>query len=163
MTGARQDLIERPPRGRGRRCAAGGGPAKASRRSAGELIERLDTTEGHWARQVDEARQALAAERKRLEATERAHAAEITRVRQALEATDAERGELTSALAEAREALTVARLDGEPRSSQEQLAKEAAKTLKDTQASSVRQLEGMQRQLQDFLERAPPRRRSRGP
>jgi hypothetical protein len=39
------------------------------------LIERLDAAERHWAKQVDEARQALAAERKRLEATERTHAA----------------------------------------------------------------------------------------
>lgn len=111
---------------------------------------------------MDEARQALAAERKRLEATERAHAAEITRVRQAPEATQAERGELATALAETREVLATARLDGERLKaaveSQEQRAEEAVKTLKDTQASSVRQLEGMQQQLQDLLERAPPRR-----
>ena len=130
------------------------------------LIERLDATERHWAREVDEARQALAAERKRLEATERTHAAEVVRVREALAVGHAERDHLATTLAETREALAAARLDGERLKaaveSHEQRAEEAVKALKDTQASSVRQLEGMQRQLHDLLERAPPRRRSRG-
>jgi hypothetical protein len=65
----------------------------------------------------------------------------------------------------AREALAAARLDGERLKAavdqQEKRAEEAVKALKDTQASSVRQLEGMQLQLHDLLERAPPRRRAR--
>lgn len=131
------------------------------------LTERLDATERHWAREVDEARQALAAERQRLEATERAHASEITRVREALAAGHAERAQLATTLAESREALAAARVEGERLraavQTEEKRAEEAVKTLKDTQASSVRQLEGMQQQLHDLLERAPPRRRSRGP
>ena len=130
------------------------------------LVERLDAAERHWAREVDEARQALAAERKRLGATERAHGAEIIRVREALEATHGERTHLATALAETREALAAARLDGERLKAavhnQEKRAEEALKTLKDTQASSVRQLEGMQRQLHDLLERTPRRRRLPG-
>lgn len=168
--GARQRTPRRAHLEGARREAAEGAQRLEAARQGFEaerrgLIERLDSAERHWARQVDEARQALAAERKRLEAAERAHAAEITRVRQALEATRAERAQLATALAESREALAAARLDGERLKaevhSQEKRAEEALKTLKGTQASSVRQLEGMQQQLQDLLERAPPRRRAR--
>lgn len=79
------------------------------------LIERLDAVEGHWARQVDETRQALAAERERLEAAERTHAAEITRVREVLGARWTQRAQLGTALAETREAVAAAPLDGERR------------------------------------------------
>lgn len=129
------------------------------------LIERLDAAERHWARQVDEARQALAAERKHLEATERTHVAEITRAREALEAGHAERAQLATALAETREALATARIEGEhwkaAAHNQERRADEAVKGLEQAQASSVRQFDLLQKQLQEVLERAPPRGRSR--
>jgi hypothetical protein len=91
----------------------------------------------------------------------------VARVREALAAGHAERDQLATALAETRAAFAAARAEGEhwkaTAHSQERRADEAVKALNDAQASSVRQLEGMQQQLQDLLERAPPRRRSRGP
>jgi hypothetical protein len=129
------------------------------------LIERLDVTERHWHRAVDEARQALAAERKRLEATERTHAAEVARVREALEAAQAERGELATALAQTREALAAARAEGEhwkaAAHSQERRADEAVKGLKQAQVSSGRQLEALERQIHDLVDRVPAPRRPR--
>jgi hypothetical protein len=64
LEGARREAAEGT-----QRLEAGRQGFAAERR---ELIARMDDTERHWALEVDEARQALASERKRLEAT-RAH------------------------------------------------------------------------------------------
>jgi hypothetical protein len=110
-------------------------------------------------------RQVLAVERKRVDTTERAHAAEVSRLREALEAVRAERAHLRTELAQTREALGAARVEGEhwkaAAHSHERRADEAVKGLQDTQASSVRQLNLLQEQLQAVLARAPVRRRSR--
>lgn len=133
------------------------------------LQERLDGTEQHWMKQVDEARQALSAEHKRRETTERQYAGELTRLREALQVAHADRAQLEMQFVQTREALVAARADCEQlraaAQKQEIRADDALKSLQSAQGLAAEQFEALQKQLHDVFSRSgrlePPVRRQR--
>ncbi|MGA8938856.1 MAG: hypothetical protein WB439_06800, partial [Acidobacteriaceae bacterium] len=126
------------------------------------LQERLDATELHWMKQVDEARQALSAEHKQLEALERQRTAEVGKLREELERLQAERAHLQLEFARTTEALAASRTEcahlQAAAHKRDTRADEAMKGLQEVQAAAREQFEALQRQLREALGR--PRRLS---
>ena len=119
------------------------------------LQERIDATERHWLKQVDEARQALSSEHKRLEALEQQRTTEVGKLRDELDAFQSERIQLRTELAKANEALAAARsecaqLQAVARK-QDTRADEALKGFEQAQIASREQFEALQKQLTDVL------------
>jgi Plasmid replication region DNA-binding N-term len=119
------------------------------------LTERMEATERHWLKQVDEARQALAAERKRIENLQHQRESATAQLSDELHTLRDERAHLQAQLVQTTEALSTARTEGEQQKqiaqSQAVRADAALKTLQDAQATAAQQFEVLHGQLRDLL------------